>query len=190
MSQAPPGATGRLAAFTLLELLAVITLIAVLAGLILGAGRRAVEAGKVARTKTELAVLSAALEEYRRIYGDYPQTDDEASLLQALIGRRGPAAEAGVSGRSLIELARFVITRPATPDAPADPFADASAVLLDPWSRPYVYLYKFPVSGWTNAGFVLYSVGPDGKDWAALLPGGLVDTTPQENADNIYANRN
>jgi general secretion pathway protein G len=188
MIQAPSGATGRRAAFTLLELLTVITLIAVLAGLVLGVGRRAVETGKIARAKAELAALSAALEDYHRIYGDFPRTDDEACLLQSLLGKRGPVADAEISGRPLLEAARFTLARPAAPDAPADPFSDTSTVLLDPWSRPYVYVYRIPASGWTNPGFVLYSAGPDGKDSATLLPGGLVDTTPRENADNIYAN--
>jgi general secretion pathway protein G len=190
MVQAPPGATGRRAAFTLLELLAVITLIAVLAGLVLGVGRRAAETGKVVRAKAELAAVSAALEDYRRIYGDYPQTDDVANLLQALIGQRGPASGAEINGRSLLEWSRYVVARPATPDTPADPFAETSAVLIDPWGRPYVYVYKVPAGSWTNSGFLLYSVGPDGKSAAALLPGGIVDDAPSENADNIHANRN
>jgi len=58
--------------FTLLELLAVITIIAILAGIVIGVGRRASEAGKTARAKAELAALSAALETYKRTYGDYP----------------------------------------------------------------------------------------------------------------------
>jgi prepilin-type N-terminal cleavage/methylation domain-containing protein len=188
MSQAPPGATDKRAAFTLLELLAVITMVAILAGIVLGVGRRESEAGKAARAKAELAVLSVALENYRRSHGDYPRTDDEARLLQSLIGRRGPR-DAIVNGRSLLETARFVLARPASPDTPTDPFSENGAVVLDPWSRPYVYVYKVPAGGWTNSGFILYSLGPDGKDAPALLPGGFVDPAPRENADNIHANR-
>lgn len=182
MFQAPPGATGRRAAFTLLELLAVISLIALLAGIVLGVGRRAAESGKTARAKAELAVLAAALEGYKQTYGDYPPTDDEARLLQALIGRCGPAGDP-VNGRARLELARL------STGGSADPFRDTLAVLVDPWGQPYVYCYKVPRSGWTNQGFVLYSIGPDGRDSAALLPGGLVDPAPQPNADNLYANQ-
>lgn len=188
MPEAPPGAIRQRAAFTLLELLAVITLLALLAGLVLGVGRRAVETGRTARAKAELAALSAALESYRRTCGDYPQTDEEARLLQSLMGKRGPLG-AVIAGRSALETARFVIARPATPDAPADPLADPAAVLLDPWGQPYVYAYKSQTP-WTNSGFVLYSIGPDGRDSAALLAGGLIDSTPTENLDNIYAGRN
>lgn len=182
MPQAPAGAIRQRAAFTLLELLAVISLIALLIGIVLGVGRRAGESGRTARAKAELAALSAALESYRLAYGDYPQTADEARLLQSLMGRYGPAG-AGITGRRLLELARF------TTAGSRDPFADASVVLIDPWAQPYVYAYRTPPSGWTNPGYVLYSVGPDGRDSAALLPGGFVDPAPQANADNLYANQ-
>jgi prepilin-type N-terminal cleavage/methylation domain-containing protein len=182
MSLAPPGANFKRAAFTLLELLAVIAIIAILAGIVIGVGRRASESGKIARTKTELAALSTALESYMRNYGDYPQTDDEARLLQSLIGQRGPTGTK-LTGRSFIETARFVIV-----DS-LDPFVNTAATLVDPWGQPYVFAYKSQVP-WTNSGFVLYSIGPDGLDSAGLLAGGFFDTTPQENADNICANRN
>lgn len=171
-----------LRAFTLLELLAVIAIIAILAGIVIGAGHRASEAGRVARARAELAALSVALENYQRNYGDYPQTDDEARLLQSLIGKRDPL-NAVIGARSLIEAARFT-----TADS-HDPFTDPSAVLIDPWGQPYVYVYKMPASGWNNPGFVLYSIGPDARDFSTLLPGGFIDPAPPENADNIYANR-
>lgn len=173
-----PGAHGaplhRSSAFTLLELLAVITVIAILAGIVIGASRRASEAGKTARAKAELAALGAALETYKRHYGDYPRTDDEAQLLQSLLGQRGPASDATISGRAVLATARFTVT---------------GNVLVDPWERAYVYAYKVPASGWTNAGFVLYSAGPDGADNPTLLAGGFADVAPPGNADNIHANR-
>ena len=182
MFSAPSGAGPRRAAFTLLELLAVIAIIAVLAGIILGVGRHAAETGRVARTRAELAVLAAALEDYQRALGDYPQTDDAAQLLQSLIGRRGPRS-AVIAARVLIETTRF-----RTSNA-RDPFADASAVLIDPWDRPYRYAYKVPAAGWTNSSYVLYSAGPDGRDSGVLLPGGFPDVTAAGNADNLHANR-
>ena len=105
----------------------------------------------------------------------YPRTDDEAQLLRALLGRRGPASDAAISGRAVLEAARFTIT---------------GGRLLDPWERPYAYAYKVPAGGWTNPGFVLYSAGPDGGDNAALLPGGFPEVASPANVDNIHANRN
>src|SRR5690349_18348048 len=118
----------RIAAFTLLELLAVIGVIAVLTGLVLGAGRRASEAGEVARARAELAVLTAALESYRIAHGDYCRTDDPARLLQGLIGKRGPDYQPETS-RPLIEAGRFAIR------SGLDPFTDETAVLVDPWGQ-------------------------------------------------------
>ena len=160
-------------AFTLLELLAVIALIAILAGIVIGVGRRASVAGKTARAKAELAALSAALEAYKLTYGDYPRTDDKVQLHRALLGQRGPASDAAITGRALIGTARFTIV---------------GDVLLDPWERPYVYAYKI-TSPWNNSSYVLYSIGPDGSDSPALLAGGFPDVAPATNADNIYANR-
>lgn len=163
-------------------------IIAILAGIVLGIGRRASESGRIARAKAELSALSAALESYKRTYGDYPQTDDEAQLMQALIGKRGPSFSAAITGRTSLETAKFTIARPDSPDTGRDPFTDPGAVLMDPWGRPYVYCYKTGISPWTNPSFVLYSVGPDGKDVPVLLTGGVANTTPPENTDNIYAN--
>lgn len=174
-SASPSCCVSAISGFTLLELLAVIAIIAVLSGIVIGAGRRASESGKVARTKAELAALGAALETYKLNYGDYPRTDDEAQLLRALLGRRGPASDAAISGRAVVETARFTIT---------------GGRLLDPWERPYAYAYKVPAGGWTNPGFVLYSAGPDGGDNAALMPGGFPEVASPANVDNIHANRN
>lgn len=164
----------RLAAFTLLELLAVIALVAILSGIAIGVGRRASDRGRIARAQAELAAIGAALGAYQRTYGDYPRTNDPAQLLQALLGRRGPASEAAVNGRALLETARFAV---------------AGDVLVDPWGRPYVYVYKMPAAGWTNSGFVLYSAGPDQSDFSRLSSGGFADATAAANADNIHANR-
>lgn len=163
------------AAFTLLELLTVLVIVGLLAGIVIGVGRRAGERGKVARARAELAVLGAALESYRLSHGDYPRTDDASQLLRALLGRRGPDSDRTISGRALIEAARFTI---------------ADGMLLDPWERPYRYAYQSPAGGWTNPGYVLYSAGPDGIEISRLLAGGFPDASAEPNKDNIHANRN
>jgi general secretion pathway protein G len=164
----------RSAAFTLLELLAVIAILAVLASLVVGVGRRATASARIARAKTELAAIGAALETYKRTFGDYPRTDDGSQLLRALLGRRGPTSDAAITGRALLETARFTVS---------------GDVLVDPWDRPFVYVYKVPAGGWTNPGFVLYSCGPDQIDFPRLMSGGFPDATATANADNIHAGR-
>lgn len=58
--------------FTLIELLVVISIIAVLAGLVVGIAPVAGKRMKEARIKTELAALVTAIESYRAKYGVYP----------------------------------------------------------------------------------------------------------------------
>lgn len=192
--------------FTLLELLAVIAIIAVLTGIVIGVGRRASEAGKVARAKAELAALSAALESYKRHYGDYPQIVSEASvasaaaaeqLYAALNGQRGPRLDSAnnffaAPQRTFFEAAKFTLRDPtATPTAPN--------ALLDPWGRPYRYAYNTRTNGWQSPSFLLVCAGPDEKLTLPLPASGFINSTYEEaldaeqkpvNADNLYANRN
>jgi general secretion pathway protein G len=172
---------GRPSAFTLLELLVVIAVVAILSGIVLGFGRRAAESGRNARARAELAALSAALESYKLAYGDYPRTNLPARLLQSLLGQRGPGDQA-TSGMPLIELARF------TASGTADPLASDATELLDPWGNPFRYAYKSQLP-WTNPAYVLYSAGPDGADTAALRSGGFPDAAALGNPDNLWANQ-
>jgi prepilin-type N-terminal cleavage/methylation domain-containing protein len=58
-------------AFTLIELLTVIAIIGVLAGLTFGVARGVSDKGRVGRAEAELAALATGMEEYRRYFGDY-----------------------------------------------------------------------------------------------------------------------
>ena len=170
----------RAAGFTVLELLLVVALVAVLSGMMLGAGRYAQNAGRVSRATAELSALAAALESYRLAYGDYPRTDQSARLLQALVGRRGPEGDP-IAARPIIESARFTVT------GGGDPFLNEASELLDPWGAPYGYAYKSALP-WTNPSYVLYSSGPDGLAAAALLTGGFPAYAAPDNDDNLWAN--
>jgi len=178
----PPGrGCSRGRGFTLIELLTVIAIVAILASIVFGLGRRVSESGRVSRSIAELATLGVALEGYKQVHGDYPRTDDAARMLQALIGRRDPLMNS-MQGRALLDLAAFVT------EMQRDPFVDEDARLTDPWGHPYHYAYRSVVP-WTNAGYVLYSAGPDGAAAPALLAGGYPDLGALVNHDNIHANR-
>lgn len=169
-------------AFTLLELLTVIAIMAIVASLGFGAARRAIETGRLARAQTELLLLTTALANYHQAYGDFPRTADAAVLLQALLGRRGPLGTTLNDGRSCLELTRFTVR-----DG-LDPWLHPQAVLLDPWGKPYLYAYQVS-RPWQNPRYVLYSSGPDESDAPAWLPGGFPDRSPLANQDNLYADR-
>ncbi len=197
-------------AFTLLELLMVMSLIAVLASIVLVVGRGISERSKVAQAKAEMAVLAAALEQYKQQYGDYPWTpegltsadgelDGGALLFNALCGNTGPKGNRlEKKGRTFVEIERFNI---ALSDRMPNDAGTSDATELkrnwfnDPWGEWYWYYYRpdgYSTDTWKTPGFLLYSHGPD----MACTPGteettGLVSDVPDVpvNADNIYHGR-
>lgn len=171
---------GAQAAFTLVELVTVMAIIALISGLVVASGTRANATAHSARARAELAALGAALESYKIAYGDYPRTADAAVLLQSLIGKRGPT-QVEINGNCFVDFATFATF------GDLDPFATTSAEVVDPWGQSYRYAYRSSAS-WTQPAFVLFSCGPD-KSAAALLTGGVVDDSAVQNRDNLYAHR-
>lgn len=66
--------------FTILELLVVLAIIIVLAGLILATSGHVQNKGARARVEVEIAAISAALENYKADNGAYPSNDDTKAL--------------------------------------------------------------------------------------------------------------
>ena len=62
------------AAFTLIELMAVITIIVILAGLVVGGMGFVSERQAKEKAKVQIALLSKAIEEYKLDMGNYPAT--------------------------------------------------------------------------------------------------------------------
>ena len=174
--------------FTLLELLTVIAVVAILATLAIGAIRGAKQRGMIARTRGELAALSSALEQFKALHGDYPQTGGfsqapatptatgtgpgtstaQAKLFNALTGALG-AKMGALSGANLIEVSRFTVNGtltnqfliPVSNGRTAPTKVEQNACLVDPWGRRYSYYYKSSnnPAGWQATGYVLYSPG-------------------------------
>ena len=61
-------------AFTLVELLVVIVVLSILAGITIPVSRYAIDRAKKARQKVMLERIRAALDDYRSVYGEYPIT--------------------------------------------------------------------------------------------------------------------
>src|SRR5258705_5205696 len=68
------------AAFTLIELIVVVTIITILAGLVLSTAGYARKKGARARAETEIAAMSAACESYKADNAVYPRNSDSDSL--------------------------------------------------------------------------------------------------------------
>jgi prepilin-type N-terminal cleavage/methylation domain-containing protein len=165
-------------AFTLIELLLVIAIVAVLATAGFGVGHVMVGKSKAVQARAELAALSAALEGYKQAFGDYPRTTSNAELLQSLLGKRGPTG-VNLTSHGFLDTTRVSLTD--------DPFAITTAECLDPWGQPYRYAYRRD-NPWTHPGFLLYSSGPDATS-AALLTGGEWDDSSPVNVDDIRLER-
>lgn len=73
----------RHAAFTLIELLTVIAIILVLAGLLLHVAGGANTKASLARAQTEIQAMSTALESYKADNGSYPRETGTTDLLNA-----------------------------------------------------------------------------------------------------------
>jgi type II secretory pathway pseudopilin PulG len=87
------------AAFTIIELLIVMAIIIVLAGLILATSGYVQNKGKRSRAEAEIAAMSAALESYKADNGVYPS---ESATSEAL-NPTGPAAAYAASSQFLYE---------------------------------------------------------------------------------------
>jgi general secretion pathway protein G len=120
--------------FTLIEILVVIAVIAILAGLVTPMVFRNVGDAKAAAARSQIEILGLALDTYRLDNDYYPST---AQGLNAL--RERPAGE------------------PA-PAAWRGPYLKKS-LADDPWGRPYVY--RSPGEANLN-GYDLVSLGRDG----------------------------
>jgi prepilin-type N-terminal cleavage/methylation domain-containing protein len=152
----------RPTSFTLVELLAVITIIGILAGLTLGAAGAVRRHGSSSRAKSEIAALQAATERYYADYNKYPEgtSADPASkynpsdyisagkvLFTNLFGtnqyNKPPSAK------------RYFEPKPSMVSSAtaADPY------LVDPWGYAYGYY-----SDGTNAPLIWSTAGALNKD--------------------------
>lgn len=155
--------------FSLVEVLTVMGVIAILMTITVTLMRGGKQRAALGKARAELAALTQALEEYKRHYGDYPQTGNaaqatpivgavignsqaQALLLNALLGVYGPSNFATrLNGPMLIELSKFTLEVPLT-TATATTFGIAqgnppakqavSNCLLDPWGNRYMYYYR------------------------------------------------
>lgn len=191
------------AAFTLIELLTVIAIIGILAAITFGVAGGVRERAAISQARSELATLAAALESYKRQYGDFPQTGVQTGttppttasatnlpgyLFNALAGKLGPK-RAPIEGRMLVDLARLSLMDSTAPGMPAT--AGTTSVdnaFVDPWGRPYIYSYRDNGSspgGWVNPSFLLFSAGRDGA-FEAIPASGIIDRSSGANVDNVY----
>ena len=128
--------TGARAGFTLVEILVVIAIISLLAGVVLLNVAPQMGLGSQAAAKSQIQVFSSAIDTYRMAHGRYPT---QQQGLEALV--RKPSQE------------------PVPESYPDGGYLNGRNIPLDPWKRPYVYLCP----GRQNEPFEILSYGADGE---------------------------
>jgi general secretion pathway protein G len=119
--------------FSLMEILIVISLIAVAGTFVIGQLVSRLDEGNYQAAKTQINLLKGMMEEYRRYCSIYPTSEQG---LDALVAKPTSA--------------------PDCPNYPASGFLRDAKVPLDPWGTPYQYVS--PDNGNT---FVITSLGKD-----------------------------
>jgi general secretion pathway protein G len=125
---------GLAAGFTLLEMLVVLMIIGLIAGLVGPRLFSKVDQSKITTAETQIKILRGAIENVRLDIGRYPTPEEGLSLLT-----KSP-------------------TDPAVAVRWRGPYLD-DAVPMDPWGNAYQYAQ----GGANGQPFALYSFGADGK---------------------------
>ena len=163
--------SGRRSGFTLIEMLVVITIIALLMALIMPIYGVVRNKGRVTATKALIECLSSALQRYRNDLESYPPTPpggtaDDGTLFRYLNGADG----------------RGITANPGSPrEKRYEPYLQITndfirhnnneIVIVDPWGEPLHYFNcKAFIDSGKNAAychnqdsFDIYSTGPDRK---------------------------
>lgn len=172
------------AAFTLIELMAVITIIILLAGLVVGGMGFVSERQAKEKAKTQIALLSKALEEYKLDNGTYPPTTNSSDgtgfsddLFRALY-LDGAQDATGAKRIYLPELDPASSKQGWTSGT-----AGTATTILDPWGNPYRYRTALSATGTGNSN----TMNPDFDLWSSGKDGGTAPASPTDpkNRDDI-----
>jgi len=162
------------AGFTLIEMLATLLIIVLLAGLIIGTAKYASTKAATSRAQSEIAAMELALEQYKNDNGVYPAAGAGAPRVTS--GNNGYPGSAEWSNSAVLYTA--LATGPKVyytfrPDqirlVPSTTFTN----VIDPFGNPYNY-YNYPTNLAVSADplhfanntstFDLWSYGPNGRN--------------------------
>jgi len=177
------------AAFTLIELMVVITIIVILAGLVVGGMEYANQRQASEKTKVQIALLSKGIEEYKLDMGAYPGTADgdvSEQLYQALFKDGYDYTNPNTPPASWTKATKIYLNdldprnnKQGWVTTTTNAAPGANLKIIDPWGNNYRYR-KGTNAQAQNHDFDLWSMGKDGKSNTANP-----STTDPLNADDI-----
>ena len=133
------------AAFTILELLVVITIIIILAGLTIATMGYVQDKAKRSRAEAEIAAISAALENYKADNGIYPRSSETDALDPTAAGNPTPSASlklyeflSGDTNHDRKADTKSYFSFKPNQLSPTDQTKNVTA-LTDPFGNPYGY---------------------------------------------------
>ncbi len=141
-----------------MEMLIVISIIAVLSSIGFVAMNQAGDRVKYKKAETQIALLSSALDSYKLDYGFYPVSNNAAANSIPLFQELG-----GYDANGNIDTARENYLDMLDPSNSAN-MVDEDFVVIDPWGNPFHYLDAASNATTTNPDFDLWSTGKDGID--------------------------
>jgi len=180
------------AAFTLIELMVVITIIVILAGLVVGGMEYANLRQASEKTKVQIALLSKGIEEYKLDMGAYPGTADNTpiagdvseQLYQALFKDGYDYTNPNTPPASWTKATKIYLNdldprnnKQGWVTTTTNAAPGANLKIIDPWGNNYRYRKGTNAQ---NPDFDLWSMGKDGKT-NTTTP----STTQPDNKDDI-----
>lgn len=122
------------AGFTLVEMITVITIILILAGLVLGVSGYVQKKGASSRAEAEVAALSTALESYKAENGSYPLSNSTATGARILYEQL--SGDTNNDGTPDTGVKTYFSFRPNM----LNPLTGANRSVTDPYGTAYNYL--------------------------------------------------
>ena len=156
-------------AFTLIELMAVITIIVILAGLVVGGLGFVSERQAKEKARVQIALLSKGLEDYKLENGSYPPTGNSgnnSSILFKYLYWDSNANNVGVPADTDQRIYLPELDPASSKQGWTTGTAGAATIISDPWGNEYRYRSAKDTAGKANSltqnpDFDLWSTGKD-----------------------------